>query len=44
MVILILGVVEAVRGELTLGGFLAFVSYNSTLAWPCAAWGACWPT
>lgn len=34
MVILILGVVEAVNGELSLGGFLAFVSYNSTLAWP----------
>ena len=34
MVILILGVVEAVNGELSLGGFLVFVSYNSTLAWP----------
>lgn len=34
MVILILSVVEAVNGELSLGGFLAFVSYNSTLAWP----------
>lgn len=34
MVILILGVIEAVNGELSLGGFLAFVSYNSTLAWP----------
>lgn len=39
MVILILGVVEAVRGELTLGGFLAFVSYNSTLAWPVRSLG-----
>lgn len=28
MVILILGVIEAVNGELSLGGFLAFVSYN----------------
>ena len=39
MVILILGVVEAVRGELKLGGFLAFVSYNSTLAWPVRSLG-----
>ena len=39
MVILILGVVEAVKGELTLGGFLAFVSYNSTLAWPVRSLG-----
>ena len=39
MVILLLGVVEAVRGELTLGGFLAFVSYNSTLAWPVRSLG-----
>lgn len=39
MVILILGVVGAVRGELTLGGFLAFVSYNSTLAWPVRSLG-----
>ena len=39
MVILILGVVEAVRGELTRGGCLAFVSYNSTLAWPVRSLG-----
>ena len=39
MVILILGVVEAVNGELSLGGFLAFVSYNSTLAWPVRSLG-----
>ena len=31
--------VEAVSGELTLGGFLAFVSYNSTLAWPVRSLG-----
>ena len=39
MVVLILGVVEAVNGELSLGGFLAFVSYNSTLAWPVRSLG-----
>ena len=39
MVILLLGVVEAVNGELSLGGFLAFVSYNSTLAWPVRSLG-----
>ena len=39
MVILILGVIEAVNGELSLGGFLAFVSYNSTLAWPVRSLG-----
>ena len=39
MVILILGAIEAVNGELSLGGFLAFVSYNSTLAWPVRSLG-----
>ena len=39
MFILILGVDEAVRGELTRGGYLAFVSYNSTLAWPVRSLG-----
>ena len=39
MVIFILGVVEAVNGKLSLGGFLVFVSYNSTLAWPVRSMG-----
>ena len=39
MVIFILGVVEAVNGQLSLGGFLVFVSYNSTLAWPVRSMG-----
>jgi len=39
MVIILVGTVEAVRGEMTLGTFLAFVSYNSSLAWPVRALG-----
>lgn len=39
MVIFILGVIEAVNGQLSLGGFLVFVSYNSTLAWPVRSMG-----
>ena len=39
MVIFILGVVEAVNGKLSLGSFLVFVSYNSTLAWPVRSMG-----
>ena len=39
MVIVIAGAVEAVNGDLTLGDFLVFVSYNSSLAWPVRALG-----
>ena len=39
MVILVLGVIEAVEGRLSLGGFLAFVSYSSTLTWPVRSLG-----
>ena len=39
MVIILAGVVEAVNGEMSLGTFLAFVSYNSSLAWPVRSLG-----
>lgn len=39
LVIILAGTVLAVRGEITLGQFLAFVSYNSTLAWPVRSLG-----
>ena len=39
MVILILGVSEAVNGRLTLGELLAFLSYNEGLSWPVRALG-----
>jgi len=39
MVIIILGVSEAVHGNLTLGEFTVFISYNSTMAWPIRSFG-----
>ncbi len=39
MVILIAGVIEAVNGRMTLGAFLAFLSYNEGLSWPVRALG-----
>ncbi len=39
IVICIVGVVFTVRGELTSGEFLAFVSYNSMLIWPVRNFG-----
>ena len=39
MVILLVGVVETVRGEMTLGAFLAFLTYNESLAWPVRSLG-----
>lgn len=39
MVIIIAGAVEAVRGEMSLGAFLAFVSYNEALSWPVRSLG-----
>ncbi len=38
-VTIIAGTIEAVRGDLTLGGFLVFVSYSSSLAWPIRSLG-----
>lgn len=39
MVIVLVGTVVAVHGEMTLGQFLAFVSYNSALSWPVRSLG-----
>lgn len=33
------GTIEAVNGQLTMGEFIAFVSYNSTLIWPIRGLG-----
>ncbi len=37
--IVILGAMETVHGAITLGEFLAFVSYNATLTWPIRSLG-----
>ncbi|MCR4585123.1 MAG: ABC transporter ATP-binding protein/permease [Lachnospiraceae bacterium] len=34
MLIIVLGAVSCVRGELTPGGYIAVISYNGMLAWP----------
>ena len=34
MVIILAGIHESVAGAMTLGAFVAFVSYNESLAWP----------
>lgn len=39
MSVLVLGVFEAVNGNLTVGEFIAFVSYNSMLVWPVRSLG-----
>lgn len=39
MVIILFGVVETVHGEMTLGSFLAFITYNEGLAWPVRSLG-----
>ncbi len=39
MVIILVGVSETVHGAMTLGEFLAFVTYNSALAWPVRSLG-----
>ena len=39
MVIILCGVYESVEGRMTLGSFLAFVSYNEGLAWPVRSLG-----
>lgn len=39
MTVAIFGVVEAVNGALSLGEFLAFISYNTTLVWPVRSLG-----
>ncbi len=39
MVVVLFGVVETVHGNMTLGGFLAFVSYIEALTWPVRSLG-----
>lgn len=39
LTIMVFGAIEAVNGSITLGEFLAFVSYNSMLVWPIRAFG-----
>jgi len=39
MVIILAGVVETVNGGMTLGAFLAFVTYNASLSWPVRSLG-----
>lgn len=39
LAVLCLGITCTVHGEITLGGFLAFVTYNSTLIWPVRSMG-----
>ena len=39
LTVIAVGTVSAVNGEITLGEFLAFVSYNATLNWPVRALG-----
>lgn len=39
LTILCVGVVAAVNGEITLGEFIAFLSYNSSLVWPVRGLG-----
>lgn len=37
--IIVLGAVEAVHGQITVGEFIAFASYNTTLVWPIRGLG-----
>ena len=39
MVILVMGTIECVSGNISLGTFMAFISYNSTLVWPIRSLG-----
>ena len=39
LTVICVGTVSAVHGEITLGEFLAFVSYNATLTWPVCSLG-----
>lgn len=38
-IIIVVGTVEAVHGDITLGDFLAFIFYNSNLVWPIRGLG-----
>lgn len=37
--VIVLGAIEAVKGNMTVGAFVAFASYNTTLVWPVRALG-----
>lgn len=37
--VIVFGAVEAVRGNITVGDFIAFASYNTTLVWPIRGLG-----
>ena len=37
--VIVLGAIEAVKGNMTVGEFVAFASYNTTLVWPVRALG-----
>ena len=37
--VIVLGAIEAVHGNMTVGEFVAFASYNTTLVWPLRALG-----
>ena len=39
MIIIVLGTVFTIRGEMTTGDFIAFISYNSMLTWPVRSLG-----
>ncbi len=39
MAVILVGTVETVEGRMTLGGFIAFVSYSGSLAWPVRSLG-----
>lgn len=39
LVVILVGAVEAVNGSLSLGDFLAFVTYNTALSWPVRSLG-----
>jgi ATP-binding cassette subfamily B protein len=39
MVVILAGTVETVHGDMTLGAFLAFITYNEALAWPVRSLG-----
>ena len=39
VMVIVLGAVEAVQGQITVGEFVAFASYNTTLVWPIRGLG-----
>lgn len=39
MVVIVVGVMETVSGHMTLGAFLAFITYNEALTWPVRSLG-----